>query len=331
VAAARAAPRDSTRLNEARAAGILRRVSLGAVRARPSPGAAQPARGCRIHHVDAFEWLAAAPDASIHAVVTDPPYGLVEYSATEVRKLRAGRGGVWRIPPAFDGHPRSPLPRFTVLGRDDHERLRAFFRRLADQLVRVLVPGGHVFIATNPLLSPLVYGPMIDGGFEKRGEIVRLVQTLRGGDRPKNAHREFPHVSVMPRSQWEPWGLFRRPCEGRVQDNLRRWGTGGLRRVSAAEPFGDVIAAPPAGRRERAIAPHPSLKPQAFLRRIVRAALPLGTGTVLDPFMGSGSTIAAASAVGVRAIGIESDRAWFRMAARAIPRLAALPVGPSDP
>ena len=40
--------------------------------------------------------------------------------------------------------------------------------------------------------------PFIKAGFEKRGEIVRVVQTLRGGDRPKNAHEEFQSVSVMP-------------------------------------------------------------------------------------------------------------------------------------
>jgi hypothetical protein len=73
-------------------------------------------------------------------------------------------------------------------------------------------------------------------GFEKRGEIIRLVQTLRGGDRPKNAHNEFPDVTVMPRSCWEPWGIFRKSCEGRVQDNLRKWGTGGLRRLSDRAP-----------------------------------------------------------------------------------------------
>ena len=67
------------------------------------------------------------------------------------------------------------------------------------------------------------------------------MHTLRGGDRPKNAHEEFPDVSVMPKSCWEPWGLFRKPCEGRVQDNLRKWGTGGLRRISDSEPFKDMI------------------------------------------------------------------------------------------
>jgi hypothetical protein len=55
----------------------------------------------------------------VHAVVTDPPYGVVEYSDKEVQKLRSGKGGVWRVPPSFDGTKRSPLPRFTVLTDDE--------------------------------------------------------------------------------------------------------------------------------------------------------------------------------------------------------------------
>jgi site-specific DNA-methyltransferase (adenine-specific) len=166
----------------------------------------------------------------------------------------------------------------------------------------------------------------MDAGFEKRGELIRLVQTLRGGDRPKNAHKEFPDVSVMPRSCWEPWGIFRKPCEGRVQDNLRKWKTGGLRRISADAPFTDVIASAPTRSEERGIAPHPSLKPQAFMRQIVRAALPLEHGMVFDPFMGAGSTIAASLAVGYRSIGVESDPIFFDVAVKGVPALAALSV-----
>jgi len=129
----------------------------------------------------------------------------------------------------------------------------------------------------------------------------------------------------MPRSSWEPWGLFRKPCEGRVQDNLRKWKTGGLRRVSSERPFSDVILSAPTRREERAISPHPSLKPQAFMRQIVRACLPLGSGIVLDPFMGGGSTIAAAVSIGYESIGIEIDPEFFCAALEAIPALAALP------
>jgi DNA modification methylase len=276
----------------------------------------------KIYLADAFAWLEACEPQSIHAIVTDPPYGLKEYTDVEKQKLRNGRGGVWRIPPSFDGCKRNPLPRFTVLDKADLFALRSFFIEFGRRALRVLVPGGHVFIATNPLLSHIVYLPLIEAGFEKRGEIIRLVQTLRGGDRPKNAHDEFTDVSVMPRSGWEPWGLFRKPCEGRVQDNLRKWGTGGLRRVSGKDPFLDVIRSAPARNGERAIASHPSLKPQAFMRQLVRAALPLGKGVILDPFMGSGSTIAAAVAVGYTSIGIEKDSAYFATAKKAIPELA---------
>ena len=280
----------------------------------------------QIHHVDAFEWLTVAPMNSIEAVVTDPPYGLVEYSEKELAKLKNGKGGIWRLPPSFDGSKRMPLPRFTVLTVADQKALRDFSFRLASLLKCVLVPGGHVFIATNPLISHLIYENFMKNGFEKRAEIIRTVYTLRGGDRPKNAHDEFSDVSVMPKSCWEPWGLFRKPCEGRVQDNLRKWKTGGLRRISESEPFKDLILSSPARRRERGIAPHPSLKPQNFLRQIVRAALPLGEGTILDPFMGSGSTIAAATACKLRSVGLEVRDEYFTMAKSAIPQLAELEV-----
>lgn len=279
---------------------------------------------CSLYQDNCLDWLRARAGKSIHAVVTDPPYGLIEYSEKEKKKLRRGKGGVWRIPPSFDGHTRSPLPRFTVLSSEDITRLRAFFVEWAKALLPVLVPGAHVFVASNPLLSYIVSACLADAGFERRGEIVRLVMTMRGGDRPKNAHEEFSDVSVMPRSMWEPWLLYRRPLEGRVQDNLRRWKTGGLRRLSATMPFGDVIKSLPTRPAERSLAPHPSLKPQAFLRQIVRASLPLGEGVVLDPFAGSGSTLAAAEAVGYASIGVEMDQKFAALAEKAIPALSRM-------
>ena len=277
---------------------------------------------------DCSAWLEAQPAQSIHAVVTDPPYGLVEYSDIEQDKLRAGKGGVWRIPPSFDGAKRSPLPRFTILTPTDLAALERFFFAWGRSLIRVLVPGANVVVASNPLLSYVVSGALSRAGLERRGELVRLVMTMRGGDRPKAAHVEFNDVSVMPRSMWEPWLLFRRPLEGRAQDNLRKWGTGGFRRISADKPFGDVIESSPTRATERNLADHPSLKPQAFLRKVVRGVLPLGRGVVLDPFAGSGSTLAAAEAIGYESLGVERDRAYFDLAALAIPRLAALRVEP---
>jgi site-specific DNA-methyltransferase (adenine-specific) len=276
-----------------------------------------------LNHADCFAWLQLQRSNTVHAVVTDPPYGLHEYAEDQQAKLRTGKGGVWRIPPSFDGHKRSPLPRFTTLTKEQLHELGNFFRAWGRVLIPCLVPGGNVIVASNPLVSHLVANALSEAGLERRGEIIRLTMTMRGGDRPKSAHEEFSNVSVMPRSMWEPWLIFRKPIEGRVQDNLRKWKAGGFRRPTMDKPFGDVIQSSPTRKSERDLAPHPSLKPQQFLRQLVRAALPLGDGIVLDPFAGAGSTLAACNSIGYKSVGIEKDEKYYQVAVAAIPRLTA--------
>lgn len=298
----------------------------GTVRRTPRFPAVKPAKGIQLVLTDALQWMAQRDENSIHAIVTDPPYGLIEYEDDNHRKLRKGKGGVWRIPPSFDGARRNPLPRFTVLSAEDRERLTTFFAAFAYQANRILVPGGHLVIASNPLLSTTTFASLETAGLDKRGELIRIVKTLRGGDRPKNAEKEFNDVSVMPRSNWEPWGIFRKPIsEKTVADNLRRWGTGGFKRISADEPYKDLFECAPARDAEREIVNHPSLKPQKLMRYIVRGVLPLGRGIIYDPFCGSGSTLAAAAFLGYKAIGTERDPLYFTMATKAIPQLAKFP------
>jgi site-specific DNA-methyltransferase (adenine-specific) len=279
----------------------------------------------QIEHADCFEWLKRQPARSIHAVCTDPPYGLLEFSEKELTKLRIGRGGVWRLPPKVGGSQRDPLPRFTILTDGQKEQLRDYFRDWGKLLMPVLVPGAHVCVAGHPILQHLVQSAMVTAGFEVRPAIVRLYYGFRGGDRPKNAEAEFPEVCVSPKGAYEPWMLFRKPIgERTVAENLRKWKTGALRRLSADKPLPDAIPSGRTPQREEAIADHPCLKPQHFMRILVRSLLPLGQGTVLDTFMGAGSTVAAARAVGYDAVGVELDAEYFAMAQKAIPRLAAL-------
>ena len=278
-------------------------------------------------NADCFTWMAEQAENSITAIVTDPPYGVKEYTKKEIEKQRSGKGGIWRMPPKFDGHERKALPRFSVINDDPKERCNVyeFFLRWATLALRILVPGGHVFIASTPLLSDILSFAMRTGGFERRGEIIRTVSTLRGGDRPKGAENEFEDVSVIPRGMWEPWGLYRKPLsEKTVAENLRRWNAGALRREDKLYPVCDLIQSSKTPQNEREIAPHPSLKPQKFIRQIVYASLPTGKGIILDPFSGSGSTLAAAIHFDYDCIGIEKDEQFYIMSKAAVPKLANL-------
>jgi len=279
-------------------------------------------------HADCFEWMKLIPESSIHAVVTDPPYGVKEYEPEQLEKRTNGNGGVWRIPPSFDGHVRSPLPRFTALNNGERKQMKDYFSEWAKLVLRAIRPGGHIFVASNAFLSQIVFSAIAEQGFEFRGEVIRLVRTMRGGDRPKNAEDEFPDVCSMPRSRYEPWGVFRKPLLNgmKVSDCLREFQTGGLRRKPDGNPFEDVIESERTSQKEKEIADHPSLKPQSFLRKIVYSSLPLGEGIILDPFMGSGSTIAAANAVGYSSIGVERMDEYYQMSKQAIKKLSAITV-----
>lgn len=277
-------------------------------------------------HADCLEWMGRIPENSIHGIVTDPPYGVKEYEFDQIEKMANGNGGIWRIPPSFDGSVRAPLPRFTALNPRERHQLHRFFVEWAKVATHALRPGGHVFIACNSFLCQSVYSALVEGGLEFRGQLIRVVRTMRGGDRPKNAEDEFPDVCSLPRGSYEPWGILRKPIPSamKVSDCLRRYETGGLRRLPEGLPFSDMIQSGRTSQEERKLAEHPSLKPQALLRELVYSVLPLGKGVVLDPFAGSGSTVAAAEAIGVTAIGVEKNQTYYEMAQTSIKPLSLL-------
>jgi len=279
-----------------------------------------------IFNDDCLHWLKKCETNSIHAIVTDPPYGFREFQSRELKKMVEGSGGIWRIPPKIGGYERRPLPRFTVLTKDERDFIEEYIYEFAKLAYKVLVPGAHMFIATNQLVAHNVTNAVLDAGFEIRGIIVRIVKTLRGGFRPKNAEKEFKNCCTIPRSQWEPWLLFRKPLEGTVAKNLRKFKTGALRRYPDGRPFQDVIISERTPQGEHNIAPHPTLKPQSFMRKLVWASLPLGEGIILDPFMGAGSTIAAANALGYKSIGIEIKKEYYELAKVAIPKLSSIKI-----
>jgi DNA modification methylase len=68
---------------------------------------------------------------------------------------------------------------------------------------------------------------------------------------------------------------------------------------------------------------HFATYPEALVERCVKAGSPLG-GTILDPFMGSGTTALVARNLGRRSIGIELNETYASLAARRLSQQSLL-------
>lgn len=166
------------------------------------------------------------------------------------------------------------------------------------------------------------------------------------------AAREWDGWGTALKPAHEPIVVARKPVVGTVAANVQKHGTGALNvegcRVRGRWPA-NIVLDPEAGelldmqtgtgvcrffycpkptraereaglrRGEHGSNHHPTVKPVALMRHLMRLVTPPG-GTVLDPFVGSGTTLLAAGLEGFNAIGIEQEKEYIEIATA---RLAA--------
>lgn len=327
-------------------------------------------------------------EASIDAMVTDPPAGI----AFMGKKWDSDKGG-----------------------RDEWVRWLAQIMR---ESYRVMKPGAHGLVWSLPRTSHWTATALENAGFKIRDIVFHLfgsgfpksLDVSKAIDKAAGAEREITGKKVTFRKpqepngwdctaraefetapstdaakQWSGWGtalkpaaenwiLIRKPIsEKTVAANVLKWGTGALN-IDATRIGTEVLPAQEAGqsrlgtfertnmvtperigrfpshllldeeaaamldaqsgtlksgasrffyvakasKREKGAAnTHPTVKPIALMRYLIRLITP-PNGTVLDPFVGSGSTGVASLKEKKKFIGIEMEKDYVDIATRRI-------------
>lgn len=155
--------------------------------------------------------------------------------------------------------------------------LTHWWEYVAKELFRVLKPTGHIFVFCNAAF----YSPMYTL-WDKTALLV-WDKTIPGYG---YIWRRQHELIITGRNK----GCYKR----------RSWGDGDVLQYKIV----------PASKRL-----HPAEKPVELLRELIRTVTPTG-GTVLDPFAGSGATLAAAKQEECDFIGIEIDSEYIKGAAK---------------
>lgn len=237
--------------------------------------------GIVIYHGDCREVLPKL--GSVDHVITDPPYEADSHSkGRRVKRMGIQPHDKW----AFidkSGTPRYEHLPFPAITAEERDVVSQDIGRLTKRwaLVFCQAEGAHLWERA-----------LLVSGLNRRRWCVWTkpdAQPQFSGDRPGVGYETIVACHAMGRS---------------------RWNGGGKVGVFVYAKQSDPGCTPSAGG-----APHPTTKPEPLMRELVALFTDPGE-SILDPFMGSGTTLVAAKRLGRKAIGIELNEKYCEIAAK---------------
>ena len=160
-----------------------------------------------------------------------------------------------------------------------------FFQSLLMPMRTVLSRGGHFYVFTDWRMQPTIYGMLEAHGYRVNHSLVWDKMHFGMGAYWRNQHEHIVFAS------------------------------NGMPNAMLNRGMGSVLQCKTVSSESRV---HPTEKPTALLHRLI-AAVP--GETILDPFMGSGSTLIAAKNLGRRAIGIELEEKYCEIAVKRLSQM----------
>lgn len=270
---------------------------------------------------DCRELLTELPSNSVHMVLTDPPYfldGLDNGWQKGCGQAKRGTGSVGGLPVGMKFDPQQ--------GR----QLQEFIHQVGQELIRVLAPGGFALFFSQPRLSHRMAVGLEDAGFEirdlyawhftKRAQakafsmdhfVNRMTTDASHKEEIKRQldGRKTPQL----RPQFEVILMAQKPKAGTHINNWLHYQTGLIdmeARLNGSSPSTLMTVEKPNKEKYNG---HLTVKPIGLLGHLIQLFTIPGQ-TVLDPFLGSGSTALAAQNIGRNCLGMEINPSYIEIA-----------------
>lgn len=279
---------------------------------------------------DSLELVKTLPENSIHLILSDIPYGIsfedwdVLHSNTNSALL--GSSPAQEKAGTVFKKRGKPLNGWSEADKKIPQQYYEWCSKWAPDWLRVLKPGGSVFVFAGRRLAHRCITAMEDAGFiykdmiswEKeaaphRAQRVSQVYKRRG-DQKNEEYWEGWRVGNL-RPLFEPILWFMKPYKlgGTLADNIIEHGVGAYNYVAWNEynSLTSNIIKVQSSKCDHG--KHPTQKPVALMEALIKLTTKENQ-IILDPFCGSGSTLVAAKRLKRNYIGIEISKEFCDVA-----------------
>jgi site-specific DNA-methyltransferase (adenine-specific) len=295
----------------------------------------------KIYNDDCINAINQLPDNSIDCIITDPPYFIDKLDDNwNADKLTSEKS---------NSHIKH-LPKGMKFSKQQSLEFYKFYNEVSKLLFNKLKPGGFFLSFSSPRLYHSMAMAMDDAGFEIRDMInwvytqsmpkgmgparqidrMKLTEEEKADLQTKYANMKTPQI----KSCFEPICVAMKPIEKTFLENDMKYGVGmvnfaakvgddhGPANIVTTSEFDKVydknfLIKKPSKMEKGDYNNHLSVKPIALMNHLLDIFTKKGS-VVLDPFLGSGSTLLSCIESNRQAIGIEKNKLYYDIAAKRI-------------